>query len=281
MMDNEQYYKEIEQAAEYIRSRDSRTAPIGIILGSGLGSLAERIERQTIIPYREIPGFPVSTAIGHKGELIIGVMGGKTVIAMRGRFHYYEGYDMRQITLPVRVMSVLGVKYLFVSNAAGGLNTGYEVGDMMLITDHINYGHNPLIGPNLDKFGPRFPDMTEAYSVELGKMAIAAARGMGISLKKGVYLADTGPSYETPAECRCFSLWGADAVGMSTVPEVIVANHCGMKVMGVSVITNAARNFVFDQELMVDGEDVIKAADAVASKMSDLFLNVIQNLTIL
>lgn len=278
MFDNEQYYREIDRATELIRSRDSRTPELGIILGSGLGKLAESIENQTVIPYRDIPGFPISTVIGHKGELIIGELCGKTVVAMRGRFHYYEGYTMRQITLPERVMSQLGAKYLFVSNAAGGLNTGYEVGDLMLITDHIAFTPNPLVGPNLDKFGPRFPDMSEPYSIELGKIAIACAKKLGIGLKKGVYIGDTGPSYETPAECRCFSLMGADAVGMSTVPEVIVAKHCGMQVMGISVITNAARNFMFDKDLMVDGDEVIVAADAAADKMTALFKEVISSI---
>lgn len=276
-MDANKYLNDIEEAAAFIRRQDSRTPEVGIILGSGLGKLADSITEQTVIPYSTIPGFPISTAVGHKGNLIIGRLGGKTVIAMQGRFHFYEGYGMWHVTMPQRVMSVLGVKYLFVSNAAGGLDPQYRVGDIMLIRDHINMAPSPLIGPNLDKFGPRFPDMGHAYSVRLMKQAEACAEQLGISLHKGVYVIVTGPTYETPAECRAYRIMGGDAIGMSTVPEVIVARHCGMEVMGVSVITDEAFETRGEDEV-IDGDEVVKAADAAADRMTLLFTKVIESL---
>ena len=219
----------IHTAADYMTGvLAGRQPEIGIVLGSGLGKLADQIEHPLVIPYKDIPGFPVSTAIGHKGNFIVGTLGGKTVIAMQGRIHYYEGYTMDQVVLPIRVMIKTGVQYLFVSNAAGGTNLSYHVGDLMIIRDHINMIPNPLIGPNLDEFGPRFPDMTRPYEPGLIRMAEQIAEEEGIALQKGVYVAVTGPCYETPAEYRFFRLIGGDAVGMSTVPEVIVARHSSM-----------------------------------------------------
>ena len=265
-------------AAEYVKSRLEGREPLaGIILGSGLGKLADKIEDWTVIPYRDIPGFPVSTAIGHKGNFIVGRLGGKTVIAMQGRIHYYEGYTMDLVTLPVRVMKVLGIKYLFVSNAAGGINFDFRVGDLMIIRDHINMLPNPLIGPNLDEFGPRFPDMTHPYDKDLIAKAREIAAEAGISLREGVYIAGTGPSYETPSEWHFFRTVGADAIGMSTVPEVIVARHSGIPVFGMSVITNAAQK-EFADDYKNDGDDVVRAADAAADKMTLIFTGIIESL---
>lgn len=270
--------EKIMAAAEYIAARlDGRKPLAGIVLGSGLGKLADEIENPTVIPYKDIPGFPVSTAIGHKGNFIAGELGGKYVVAMQGRFHYYEGYPMDLVTLPIRVMKVLGIQYLFVSNAAGGVNFDFKVGDLMVITDHINHLPNPLVGPNLAEFGPRFPDMTRPYDVRLRKMAFSIAGEMGIELRSGVYLAGTGPSYETPAEYKYFRLIGADAVGMSTIPEVIVARHSDIPVFGMSVITNEAHDD-YSEDYVNDGDDVVAAADASADKMTALFTKMIASL---
>lgn len=270
--------KRIMDAADFLRSRLGGEEPaVGIVLGSGLGKLADKIEDRTVVPYKEIPGFPVSTAIGHKGNFIFGKLGGKNVLAMQGRFHYYEGYPMELVTLPIRVMKVLGIRYLFVSNAAGGVNFDFKVGDLMVIRDHINLLPNPLIGKNLDEFGPRFPDMTRPYDPKLIKAAEEVAAELGIALKKGVYLAGTGPSYETPAEYKYFRLIGADAVGMSTIPEVIVARHSSIPVFGMSVITNEAHDDYAD-DYENNGDDVVAAADAAADKMSLLFAKLIGRL---
>lgn len=270
--------EKIMKAAEYIAAKlDGRKPFAGIVLGSGLGKLAEKIENPTVIPYREIPGFPVSTAVGHKGNFIAGELGGKFVVAMQGRFHYYEGYPMELVTLPIRVMKVLGIQYLFVSNAAGGVNFDFKVGDLMVITDHINHLPNPLIGPNLEEFGPRFPDMTRPYDLDLRAKAFALAGELGIDLKQGVYFAGTGPSYETPAEYKYFRLIGADAVGMSTIPEVIVARHSSIPVFGMSVITNEAHDD-YALDYVNDGDDVVVAANAAADKMTTLFARIISEL---
>lgn len=261
----------ISRAAEAVKTfLGGRVPQVGIILGSGLGKLVDRIEDQTVIPYRDIPGFPVSTAIGHKGNFIFGTLGGKPVIAMQGRIHYYEGYDMFEVTLPTRVMRELGIQYLFVSNAAGGLNFDYNVGDLMIISDHINLQPNPLIGPNLDEFGPRFPDMTHPYDLKLIAKAEELASELGIPVHKGVYVALTGPCYETPAEMRFLKMVGGDVVGMSTVPEVIIARHSQIPVFGMSVITDASLRDI-DSDYKIDGESVIKAADSAADKMTSLF----------
>lgn len=268
----------INGAVSFIRSRIGDFKPVaGIILGSGLGRLAEKIQDPVVIPYREIPGFPVSTAIGHKGNLIAGILGGKPVLAMQGRFHFYEGYTMDLVTLPVRVMARLGISYLFVSNAAGGANPEFNVGDLMVITDHINMLPNPLIGPNLAEFGERFPDMTCAYDRGLIALADSIAAGQGLTLRHGVYLSGTGPSYETPAECRFFRMVGADAIGMSTIPEVIVARHCGITVFGMSCVTNKS-NFENTVTVLNDSDDVVLQADLAAERMSGLFAKMIESL---
>ena len=258
-----------------------------IILGSGLGKLADRIGAPLTIPYTDVPGFVKSTAIGHKGNFIVGTLGGKTVMAMhlggktvmamQGRFHYYEGYPMDKVTLPVRVMVRLGIKALFVSNAAGGVNFDFHVGDLMIIRDHINKLPNPLIGPNLDEFGPRFPDMTRPYDPRLIALAEEIGREKGIDLKKGVYLAGTGPSYETPSEYKYFRLIGADAIGMSTIPEVIVARHSSVPVFGMSVITNEAHDD-YAEDFENNGDDVVRAADAAADRMTVIFTELISRL---
>lgn len=268
----------IDLAFSSVRSKIGDFSPVaGIILGSGLGLLAEKIQDPVVVPYKDIAGFPVSTAIGHKGNLIAGYLGGKPVLAMQGRFHYYEGYPMDLVTLPVRVMARLGVRYLFVSNAAGGANPDFNVGDLMVIKDHINLLPNPLVGPNLADFGERFPDMTCAYDRGLAALADSIAAELGIGLRHGVYLAGTGPSYETPAECRYMRLIGADAIGMSTIPEVIVARHCGIAVFGMSCITNKS-NFDNSVTVLNDGDDVILQAGLAAERMSALFARMIESL---
>lgn len=268
----------IQQAADYIKERIGERAPLaGIVLGSGLGKLADKIENPVVVPYSEIPHFPLSTAVGHKGNFIAGELGGKFVVAMQGRFHYYEGYPMEYVTLPIRVMKVLGIQYLFVSNAAGGVNYDFKVGDLMIIRDHINLLPNPLIGPNMAEFGPRFPDMTRPYEPAIIALAEEIAAECGIYLKKGVYLGSSGPTYETPAEYKYFRTIGADAVGMSTIPEVIVARHSSIPVFGISVITNEAHDD-FAPDFVNDGDDVVKAADAAADKMTLLFSELIKRL---
>lgn len=270
--------EKIMTAADYVAGRlDGRRPYVGIVLGSGLGKLAESIENKVVIPYKEILGFPVSTAVGHKGNFIAGELGGKNVIAMQGRFHYYEGYPMELVTLPIRVMKVLGIEYLFVSNAAGGVNFDFKVGDLMVITDHINHLPNPLVGPNMAEFGPRFPDMTRPYDAGLRAKAFEIAAESGITLKQGVYFAGTGPSYETPAEYKYFRMIGADAVGMSTIPEVIVARHSSIPVFGMSVITNEAHDD-YAEDYENDADDVVVAADAAADRMTLLFTKMIGSL---
>lgn len=267
----------IDQAANYIREKSNNFSPFaGIILGSGLGELGNQVANKIVIPYTDIPNFATSTAVGHKGNLILGQLGGKNVIAMQGRFHYYEGYGMDLVTLPVRVMQRLGISYLFVSNAAGGVNPLFKVGDLMIIRDHINLMPNPLIGKNIDELGPRFPDMTRPYEPKLISLAEMLAAKLGIEVKKGVYLAGTGPTYETPAEYSFFERAGADAVGMSTVPEVIVARHSSIPVFGMSVITNEAHSS--DDNYVNDGDDVVKAANEASGKMTTLFKQMIESL---
>ena len=270
--------EKIMTAADYISAKLGGHKPFaGIVLGSGLGKLADRIADPVVIPYREIPGFPVSTAVGHKGNFIAGELGGKFVVAMQGRFHYYEGYTMEMVTLPIRVMKVLGISYLFVSNAAGGVNFDFKVGDLMVITDHISHLPNPLIGPNMEEFGPRFPDMTRPYDKSLRMRAFEIAARLGYELKSGVYFASTGPTYETPAEYKYYRLIGADAVGMSTIPEVIVARHSSIPVFGMSVITNEAHDD-YAEDYVNDGDDVVVAADAAAERMTGIFSELIRSL---
>ena len=268
----------IHAASDTLAERlEGRKPVVGIVLGSGLGKLADEIKDPLVIPYNELPGFPVSTAIGHKGNFIVGELGGKCVIAMQGRIHYYEGYRMDQVVLPIRVMIRLGISTLFVSNAAGGTNLGYHVGDLMIIRDHINLLPNPLVGPNLDEFGPRFPDMTRPYEPGLIRKAEEIAAQEGIDLQKGVYVGVTGPCYETPAEYRFFRAIGADAVGMSTVPEVIVARHSSVPVFGMSVITDVA-HATDDEEYVTDGEVIVAAANAAADRMTVIFKRLIAEL---
>ncbi|MCK7606776.1 purine-nucleoside phosphorylase [Geobacillus stearothermophilus] len=251
----------IEKAADVLRQRMPAPPAIGLILGSGLGVLAEEIEEAVRIPYEEIPGFPVSTVEGHAGRLVYGRLEGATVVAMQGRFHYYEGYSLREVTFPVRVMKALGVRQLIVTNAAGGINERFQPGDFMIISDHINLlGTNPLIGPNDPELGPRFPDMTEAYSRRLRQLAKETAARLGVRVHEGVYVANTGPSYETPAEIRMIRTLGGDAVGMSTVPEVIVARHGGMEVLGISCISNMAAGM---SDAPLHHDEVVETAERV------------------
>ena len=245
------------EAAGAIGRHTSRTPDVGIILGSGLGALADVVRADAAISYAEIPHFPPVSVEGHAGRLLVGTLDGRSVAVMCGRAHFYEGYPMAQVVLPVRVLCTLGVRTLIVSNAAGGLNRDFSAGDLMVITDHINFmGTNPLIGPNESDLGPRFPDMSQAYDPALIALADVAAVRLGIPLRRGVYLGVTGPSYETPAELRMMARWGGDAVGMSTVHEVIVARHCGMRVLGFSAIADKATG---DTPEKVTHEDVIAA----------------------
>ena len=260
------------EAVGYLSSRITGNPETAIILGSGLGSLADQIEEAVVIPYSEIPHFMHSTAAGHKGNFICGRLGGKPVLAMQGRFHFYEGYSMKEVTFPVRVMRELGIKTLFVSNAAGGTNPAFEIGDLMIIRDHINFfPEHPLHGKNIE-YGPRFPDMSEAYSKELINKALEIAKEKGIKVQQGVYIGTQGPTFETPAEYKMFHILGADAVGMSTVPEVIVANHCGIKVFGVSVITDLG---VEGKIVEVSHEEVQKAADEAQPRMTTIMRELI------
>ena len=260
-------YSKIAETAQWIKERMPDTPSVAVILGSGLGNLADEIDVTWEMPYKDIPHFPISTVEGHDGRLIIGKLGGKCVLAMKGRFHYYEGYTMQEVTFPIRVMYELGIKTLFVSNAAGGANKDFRVGDMMVITDHINFfPENPLRGKNMPT-GPRFPDMHEAYDRTLITLADDIARDNDIKLQHGVYLGLQGPSYETPAEYRAFHMWGADAVGMSTVSEVIVARHCGIRVFGISIITNIGLS---DVPTEATHEEVTEAANSVQPRMTKL-----------
>lgn len=265
--------KQIQNTAYSIREKTGFEPEVGIILGSGLGGLADSIETDIAIKYRDIPGFPVSTVEGHKGQLIFGMLGGRKVVAMQGRFHYYEGYTPQQVVFPVRVMKLLGIKYLFVSNAAGGINPEFKVGDLMVITDHINLIPNPLVGPNIEELGPRFPDMSEAYDRGLIGLADKLAAEEGIALRHGVYAGGTGPTFETGAEYRYFQSIGGDAVGMSTTPEVIAARHMGMPVFGMSVITNSGLSGEKSTH-----EEVQEEGAKAAEKMTRLFTRMIGSL---
>lgn len=267
--------EKIGEAAGCIGGRIGGKPQIGIILGSGLGSLADVLEQSVEIDYKDIPGFPEATAPGHAGKLIYGFLGGKKVLAMKGRFHYYEGYDISQVVFHIRVFKQLGIGELLVTNAAGGINTGFRPGDLMLITDHISFfAPSPLRGGNLDEFGTRFPDMCGVYSGDLMETAKRAAGKEGLTLKEGVYAFAQGPMYETPAEIRAFRSLGADAVGMSTVPEVITARHCGMKVLGISCITNMAAG-ILDQPL--NHREVLETGKQVEKKFSSLVAEIVSD----
>lgn len=264
--------EKIQETAAFLREKMHTSPETAIILGTGLGSLVHEITDAYEIQYTEIPNFPVSTVEGHSGKLIFGKLGGKEIMAMQGRFHYYEGYDMKQVTFPVRVMRELGIKTLFVSNASGGTNPDFEIGDVMIITDHINFfPEHPLHGKNIS-YGPRFPDMSEAYSKEYIQKALVIADELGIKVQQGVYLGTQGPTFETPSEYKMFRILGCDAVGMSTVPEVIVANHCGIKVFGVSVITDLG---VEGKIVEVSHEEVQKAADEAQPRMTAIMREMI------
>ena len=266
----------VTESVEFINQRSKIKPKIAIILGTGLGRLAEDIEEKEIIPYSEIPNFPTSTVQSHSGNLVLGKLGNKEVVAMQGRFHYYEGYSLKEVTFPVRVMKKLGADTIIISNAAGGMNRFFKRGDLMLITDHINlFGDNPLIGPNDDELGPRFPDMSEAYSKELIELAKKIALKEKIRLQEGIYAGLTGPTLETPAEYRFLIKVGADAVGMSTVPEVIVANHMGMKVLGISCITDLAIDGVV---VKTSVEEILKAASDAEPIMTKLIGKVIKKI---
>lgn len=266
----------VEETVSYIQNKTGKKPETAIVLGSGLGQLADKLEDAVVIPYEELPHWKSSTAPGHNGRLLFGTLGGKEVVCMQGRLHYYEGYSMEDITYPVRVMAKLGVKNLLLSNAAGGINTDFAPGQLMLITDHINFlGRNPLMGPNEADFGVRFCDMSYAYHPELRRLALEAAEELGQNLAQGVYVATTGPSYETPAEIRMFRMWGASAVGMSTVPEVIVANHSGLRVMGISCITNMAAG-VLDQPLTE--EEVLETGAKSGAAFQALMTRIVEKL---
>ena len=270
-------YERATEAARFILGKAQGRSPrVAIVLGSGLGGVADAVTNAVEIPYEEIPHFPVSTVMGHAGKLLVGSCGGTEVVAMKGRFHFYEGYPMDEVTLPVRTFALMGIRSLVLTNAAGGVASGLFPGALMLITDHINMmGNNPLLGPNDDRFGPRFPDMTTVYTPEYQDAAREVARDLGIKLAEGVYLALTGPTYETPSEVRMMRMLGGDALGMSTVPEAIVARHCGMKIVAFSCITNAAAGML-DQE--INHDEVMEVGKRAGAQLSELILSLLPRL---
>jgi len=269
-------YERAEHAARFIRSRAAEEVRVALVLGSGLGAFADELEAAEAIPYSEIPGFARPTVEGHAGRLVVGRVGGVGVAAMQGRFHFYEGYALEEVTFPVRVLALSGVKTLVLTNAAGGLNNSLKQGSLMLISDHLNLmGANPLRGPNDERFGPRFPDMTEVYDRAYQEIAIQEAHALEIELRRGVYAALSGPTYETPAEIRMLRALGADAVGMSTVPEAIVARHSGLRVLGISCITNMAAG-VLDRP--IDHAEVMETGESVRETFSELLRRVIPKL---
>jgi len=270
-------YIEINAASEYIKVRIQELPEIGIILGSGLGGLANSIENPVVIPTTDVPSWPISTVPGHDGKLVFGRLDGKVVMALQGRVHYYEGHPISKIGLPIRVMQRLGIKTLILTNAAGGLNPDFQAGDVMVMRDHIAFmqfgGENPLRGPNLDEFGPRFPDMSQVYDLELADLAVAAAKKAGISVREGVYVWLAGPSFESPAECRFLRAAGAESVGMSTVPEAIVARHGGMRILGLSGITN---KIDISGKNAATHEEVLEAGVSLAPKMTQIIHGVLK-----
>ena len=271
--------EDMDRIADEIGNRITIQPEISMILGSGLGLLSESIQDPVIIPYHDLPGWPISTVEGHAGELVIGNLEGKDVLVMNGRIHFYEGYEMSQVTLPIRVMQRLGIKIVVVTNAAGGVNQDFEPGNPMLITDHLNLlgmaGVNPLRGPNLDEFGTRFPDMSQAYDRKLGELARKVAKDLGITLYEGIYVCLAGPTFETPADLRFLLGAGVDAVGMSTVPEVIVANHGGQRVLGISGITNSSNLY---GEAETTHEEVMETGKILAPKMMELIRGILRAL---
>lgn len=267
--------KNIQTTADFIKNKLPEIPAVAIILGTGLGELTDHIYNKIEIPYNLIPNFPVSTVKGHEGKLIYGDIEGTSVLAMQGRFHYYEGYNMKEVTFPVRVFKNLGINYLFVSNAAGGMNSSFDIGDIMLIEDHINlFPEHPLRGKNIDELGVRFPDMSNAYDKDLRKKAINIAKTNNIKLQRGVYIGTQGPTFETPSEYNYFKIIGGDAVGMSTVPEVIVANHAGMKVLAFSIITDLG---ILGKIVEVTHEDVIEAAKLAQPKMTFIMKEIMKS----
>lgn len=271
----EKLQEKIKQAASFIREKGVGEIEIGLILGSGLGELGDEVENAIQIPYETIPNFPTSTVEGHAGQLVYGTLGGKKVLAMQGRFHYYEGYSLEMVTFPVRVMKALGIHSVIVTNAAGGLNLNFTPGELMLITDQINFtGVNPLIGPNDNEMGVRFTDMSEAYDKEYQEIVRNVAKEMNLDLKEGVYMGFTGPTYETPAEIKMARVIGADAVGMSTVPEVIVARHSGLRVIGVSCITNLAAGM----QASLNHAEVVETTERVKESFKTLVKNILASI---
>ena len=269
-------YEKIKAAADYIRARISLRPTIGLVLGSGLGGYADTLEEAVRIPYSEIPNFPVPTIPGHNGALVFGRKCGQEVVVLQGRIHYYEGLTQREITLPIRVLAALGIKTVVLTNACGGVNLGFKPGDLMLISDHINFsGANPLIGPNMDEFGVRFPDMSDLYTASLRARIKETAQKAGISLQEGVYAMYSGPNYETPAEIRMFRIMGADTVGMSTVPEAIVAGHCGMQVVGISCVTNMAAGVLPVKLSHAEVTETANRVKAVFQKLIDLIVEIV------
>ncbi len=266
--------EKIDEAVRYIRGRSALQPEVGVILGSGLGDVVDAVEIETAIPYSEIPGAKASTVLGHQGRMIFGHANGRRVVVMQGRVHFYEGYEMHEVMFLSRVIGRLGIRQLIVTNAAGGVNTSYVAGDLMLISDHINMmGLNPLRGPNIEALGVRFPDMSEAYPESLRAIAREVAKEIGIEIKEGVYLALSGPTYETPAEIRAFRVLGADAVGMSTVPEVLAMSHMGIPVLGISCITNMAAG-ILKQKLT--HQEVIDTTTRVQKQFTALVLGVLK-----
>jgi len=268
--------EKVKETTEFLKSKTKITPEIGIVLGSGLGGLVQEIEVETRIDYEDIPHFPISTVEGHHGRLIFGMIGGKKAVVMQGRFHYYEGYTMQQVTFPIRVMKLLGIKRLFLSNASGGVNAGYSIGDLMILEDHINLlPSNPLVGVNHNEWGPRFPDMSEPYDRKLNKKALAIAQKHGYTTHTGIYAALSGPCFETPAEYRYIRTIGADTVGMSTVPEVITARHMGIPCFAMSIITDLGGQ---EEVQVVSHEEVLKVAHAAEAKMTIIFKELIESL---
>ncbi len=269
-------YSKIEETAQVVRSRHPEKPVLGLILGSGLGHYAEGVTKGTVIPFDDLPHFPRSTVLGHRGNLVLGTAEGVPAAVLQGRAHFYEGYSMSELTFPVRVLGMLGIKALIVTNAAGAINPELKPGDLMLITDHINMmGTNPLIGSNIDELGPRFPDMCEAYDGCMRDVALRAAKRCGVTVRQGIYVGVAGPSYETPAEVKMYSMLGADAVGMSTVPEVVVANHMGVKVLGLSCISNMAAGILAQK---LTHREVMETVESMKDKTAALLSETIPSL---
>lgn len=265
--------EKLQQTTDFLKEKGFMNPEIGLILGSGLGDLADEITEAIAVPYHEIPNFPTSTVTGHKGQLVYGTLAGKKVIAMQGRFHFYEGYPIQEVTMPVRVMKLLGVHSIGLTNAAGGVNVDFTPGDLMLITDHINFtGQNPLIGMNDDNMGPRFPDMSETYDKAYQEKIKSVANEMGVSIKEGVYMGFSGPTYETPAEIVMSRTLGADAVGMSTVPEAIIARHAGLRIFGISCITNLAAGM----QSNLNHDEVVEVTTRVNKTFKELLKNTLK-----